>query len=820
MGSSFGGSIKLSGESEYRKALKECDSSLRVLGSELKEITSQFDKNDRSVENLSKQNEVLTKKITEQESKVEILRKALKASAEETGENSEKTKRYQIQLNNAQAQLNTMNRQLENNKRDMEAAEKATNDEKKAVKEMGDEADKSSGKLQGLGNALKATVAAAAAVGAAAVAVGKQIWNMAEGTAEAGDEIDKQSQKAGLSAESYQKWDYAMQLAGTSMSSCITGLKTLTNTFDDAINGSDGAATKFHRLGLSIGDLKDKSREEIFAETVKALQNVSDETERAALANDMFGKSGQDLLPLLNQSSEETQALLEQAEKYGMVMSDEAVAASAAFEDSLTKLQGTVKGTKNSLTGELLPGMTSVIDGITELITGNKAGSELIKSGITDVIDSVTEMIPQIVDLLSVVSEAVIENAPAVIESLASSIIDMLPDFLELALTDVLPNLIITIVNITKNLVSSLSAALPDIMSALAEGIVTVTNALFSPESITSTIEIIIGFIENTIKGLTKALPILIEGVFTLVQGLIKALPDIISYLLEEIPTIYRMLNDTLLASLPILIDGTVQLIDGLVKAMPDIILALVEATPDIISAIVDGIIDSLPLLIEGSVKLVFGLVKALPDITFELFKALPRLMNSLLITIQDSLFGIFDVGVNLVRGLWEGINNSAAWLWDQISGWLNDLWNGMLNFFGIRSPSTRMRDIVGKNIVKGLAAGIEEEGDSAIKVTEDLAKNIAGIDFAVAAIDTSQLARQLEVMLPDYSGKSAVSASLGGSYAPIGVAGAGATSVPVSVVVQFGDVHMASDMDVYDVADQVSSIIASEVVKVGRRFG
>ena len=579
--------------------------------------------------------------------------------------------------------------------------------------------------------------------------------------------------------------------------------------------------TKFHRLGLSIGDLKDKSREEIFAETVKALQNVSDETERAALANDMFGKSGQDLLPLLNQSSEETQALLEQAEKYGMVMSDEAVAASAAFEDSLTKLKGAVKGTKNSLTGELLPGMTSVIDGITELITGNKAGSELIKSGITDVIDSVTEMIPQIVDLLSVVSEAVIENAPAVIESLASSIIDMLPDFLEIALTDVLPNLVVTVVNIAKNLVSSLSAALPDIMSALAEGIVTVTNALFSPESITSTIEIIIGFIENTIKGLTKALPILIEGVFTLVQGLITALPDIISYLLEEIPNIYKMLNDTLLASLPILIDGTVQLIDGLVRAMPDIILALVEATPDIISAIVDGIIDSLPLLIEGSVKLVFGLVKALPDITIELFKALPRLMNSLLITIQDSLFGIFDVGVNLVRGLWEGINNSASWLWDQISGWLNDLWNGMLNFFGIRSPSTRMRDMVGKNIVKGLAAGIEEEGDSAIKVTEDLARNIAGIDFAVAAIDTSQLARQLEVMLPDYSGKSAVNASLGGSYAPIEATTAGSTSAPVSVTVQFvGDIHMASDMDVYDVADQVSSIIASEVVKVGRRFG
>lgn len=193
------------------------------------------------------------------------------------------------------------------------------------------------------------------------------------------------------------------------MSSCTTGLKTLTNTFDDAQNGSAGAIQKFERLGLSLDDLKGKSREEIFSATVAALQNVSDETERAALANDMFGKSGQDLLPLLNQSTEATQALLEEAEQYGMVMSDDAVKASAAFQDSLSKMKGTMNGLKNSIVGELLPGITMIMDGLSDLVAGNEQAGEELKNGVESVITSITEMVPQVVELLSLIVAAVLE---------------------------------------------------------------------------------------------------------------------------------------------------------------------------------------------------------------------------------------------------------------------------------------------------------------------------------------------------------------------------------------------------------------------------
>ena len=102
----FGGTVKLTGETEYQKALRGITENLTVLSSEMKVVSSQYDKNDKSVDNLTSQNEVLNKKIDEQKQKVEILKKALSDAEKETGENSATTKKWQVQLNNAQAELN------------------------------------------------------------------------------------------------------------------------------------------------------------------------------------------------------------------------------------------------------------------------------------------------------------------------------------------------------------------------------------------------------------------------------------------------------------------------------------------------------------------------------------------------------------------------------------------------------------------------------------------------------------------------------------------------------------------------------------------
>ena len=165
MADSFGLKIGLEGEKEFKKALADINQSFKVLGSEMKLATSQFDKNDKSVEALTARNKVLRKEIDEQTTKIDTLRKALQNAATSFGENDRRTQNWQIQLNNAEAALNDMNRELDENE--------------KAIKEGGKAAEESGSKFEGFGKVLKtvgvALGAVAVAAGAAAVKLGKEV---------------------------------------------------------------------------------------------------------------------------------------------------------------------------------------------------------------------------------------------------------------------------------------------------------------------------------------------------------------------------------------------------------------------------------------------------------------------------------------------------------------------------------------------------------------------------------------------------------------------------------------------------------------------
>lgn len=276
----------------------------------------------------------------------------------------------------------------------------------------------SSGFAGKIGKGLAVSTAAVGAFGAAAsVAVGKA----AKQTADMGDQIDKMSQKVGFSTDAYQKWNYVMELSGTDMSSCVVGLKTLTNKFDDAKNGSASAVEAFQRIGLSLEDIGDMSREELFSNVISNLQGMGDTAERAALANDLFGRSGQDLIPLLNQSADATEELMQKAEDYGMIMGEDAVKNSAAFNDALLTLQNTFSGLKNRVVGDLLPTLTQITDGLSKLLTGDMSGlddmlnvgSQLVENLISGIMSKASELGNKAGELASQMIGKIVEKIPA-----------------------------------------------------------------------------------------------------------------------------------------------------------------------------------------------------------------------------------------------------------------------------------------------------------------------------------------------------------------------------------------------------------------------
>ena len=721
MSENFGLKIGLEGEKEFKKSLAEINNSFKVLGSEMKLVDSQFDKNDRSAEALTARNQVLNKEIEQQKQKIETLRTALQNAADSFGENDRRTQNWQIQLNNAQAALNGMERELNSNNTALEKADKGfdnAGDEAKdfsdSVKKAADTSENADGKLSKLGDTAKkigaALGAAAAAVGTACVAAGKKLWGMANDVGSAGDQIDKTSQKIGISAESYQKWGYVFERCGADVNNLQTGMKKLSTVITDAAGGSDSAAEKLAAVGLSIEKLNGKSQDEQLSMVITALQGMEAGAERTAAANDLLGKSAVDMAAVLNTSAEETERLKQEAEDYGMVMSNEAVAASAAFEDSLTRLSHTAGGLKNRMVGELLPGITQITDGLADLLAGNEQAAEELKNGVTSVIGTIRTLIPQFAELITSIVGAVLESAPEIIKALAdgllSAILELTPTLAKIvteiitALVGLLPQIVSAGADILLSLVKGIADTIPQLVTGLAQGILDSLPVLIEalPQIITGIVDFLIG-----------AIPQIIEAGIQLLTALVTALPDIIAAIVEVIPQIIDGIIKAVISAIPLIIEAGIKLLVALVQNLPTIITTIVAAIPQIISSVIDAVIGAIPQLVAAGVQLFIALIENLPTIIVEIVKAIPQIISGI-VDAFGSYFGkMADIGGNLLKGLWQGISDAGAWLWNQISGFFGGIVDGIKDFFGIHSPSKLFANL-GGFMAEGLGEGFGDE--------------------------------------------------------------------------------------------------------------
>jgi hypothetical protein len=235
----------------------------------------------------------------------------------------------------------------------------------------------------------------AIAGGAAFAAVGAGAFAAANKAAETTDRIDKMSQKLGISREGFQEWDFILSQSGTSIDSMSAGMKTLTNSVDDLRKGTGAGSEAFERLGISMEDLEGKSQEEVFEMTVTALQGVTDETERAALANDLLGRSGQELAPLLNAGADSIDAMKEQAHDLGLVMGDEAIDAGVQFTDTMDQLKrtfGTVVAEVGTALMPIFQEMANwVIEHMPEIKAAFKVAFDVISTVVGVVVDLFTD---------------------------------------------------------------------------------------------------------------------------------------------------------------------------------------------------------------------------------------------------------------------------------------------------------------------------------------------------------------------------------------------------------------------------------------------
>ena len=180
------------------------------------------------------------------------------------------------------------------------------------------------------------------------------------------DHIDKMSQKIGMSAQEYQKWNYVLQINGGNIDSLGMGFKTLTNQIAMVNKGNKEATANFKRLGIRVKDNQGKLRkqEDIFNDTVKAIQRIQNPTEKAIISNKLFGRSAMEMRPLLNMTAEEFDKLAENVKKYGLALSDEEIDRATEFKDTWTTFTQFLQfNTMKALSG-LYPQLQSILDSI------------------------------------------------------------------------------------------------------------------------------------------------------------------------------------------------------------------------------------------------------------------------------------------------------------------------------------------------------------------------------------------------------------------------------------------------------------------------
>nr|DAO00155.1 MAG TPA: tail tape measure [Caudoviricetes sp.] len=424
---------RMNGEKErkYRENIERLSASMDVLDAEMRKVSAKYADNAESAELSAAKTDLLTQKISLQYDKIDNLKAGLEEAAENYGSNAEETLRWEKELNNAEAELYKLNGQLKNNTEQVEDTTTATEDAGQSMGNLGDVVNGLTSKLgiqlpDGMKSSMNAmgsldtqSLALAggfAAVAAAIIKAEKAMISMTKESAAFADNIITLSMQTGQSTQQLQEFAYASELIDVSVDTLQGSLTKLTNNMQDTMNGTGNAKASFDKLGVSVINAVDgsmRSANDVFYETIDALGQVKNETERDAMSMDIFGRSAQDLNPLIIQGSKTLKEYADEAHNVGYVLDDEALSALGAVDDAYQRLQKTQEGVKNQLSAEFAPYLEEFYGDVTTMV---KDGGKALKD--SGIVDSFGMLLDTVGDILNPMSDLSNNRVPALTKAL------------------------------------------------------------------------------------------------------------------------------------------------------------------------------------------------------------------------------------------------------------------------------------------------------------------------------------------------------------------------------------------------------------------
>lgn len=343
------------GEKQLKDALKTIGAQTTSLKTEFSTLVKELATTEDREGQLAKISENLTKREDELNKKLELQTKALE-DAKNAGNLSAE----------AQAKMETAINRTKGEIADVHKYQKDLNEE---TGKFADKTKEAANSASIFGQVLSAEIVSEAII-AGVKKLAEGIKEIATASAEAADSIQTLSSITGMSTDTIQEFKYMADLVDVSFETISGSMKRLTKSMNTAKDGTGDAAEAFDALGIQVtrADGSLRSNQDVFYEVITALGKMENQTQADAYAMSIFGKSAQDLNPLIDAGTEKMKALAQEAHNVGYVLDGDALEANQAYQDSLDRMSKRMEGLKNIIGTAFAPALESIVNLFADIV--------------------------------------------------------------------------------------------------------------------------------------------------------------------------------------------------------------------------------------------------------------------------------------------------------------------------------------------------------------------------------------------------------------------------------------------------------------------
>ena len=645
----FGGSVKLTGETEYKKALKNIQQGLREVGSELKLVTAQYNSNDKSTAQLSAKSAELAKKIDTERKAIADLKQTYATMAAQYEANGKKNAELAQRLEQEKAKLETLGRTLgttsdeykeqaqvvENLENELKANTKAQDAAASSLSTMRTQINnaeasvvKAQNSLDGLNEELESTQGDANSaskgiddVGSSAKGAKSGLNDLGDGADEAGKDLEKVGEHAdeagrkletlkGIASTALKGLGIALAAAGAGAIALGKAAIESYADYEQLVGGVDTlfkegskqvqeyAANAYKTAGMSANDYM----ETVTSFSASLIQSLDGDTVKAAKAADLAITDMSDNANKMGTDISSIQNAYQGFAKQNYTMLDNLKLGYGGTKEEMQRLLDDAE--KLSGVHYDMSSLADVYEAIhvvqTELdITGTTA-----KEAATTISGSASMMQASWANLMTGLAD---DNAD--FEGLIGEFVD-------------------SVVTLAGNLIPRIQ----NVISGLGD----LVNGL-----IQETLPLLLEQIPPLIGDL---LPALVESVKSIIEGVAQILPDLVSIVVETIPQIISAITEMLPELVTMGIDIVTSLISGIGEMLPDVVDAITKMIPELVDAITDG----LPQIVEAATTLLMGIIEAIPVIITNLVPELGDIITTIMTALTESADQLADAGLKL----------------------------------------------------------------------------------------------------------------------------------------------------------------------------